>query len=85
MDKNDIFRLFRHFRGSGVWASKVLGVSKQTVSRWLMQAKVSSRLDKEMPRLAAQLEKTGGKCVSDANGPSVRSKIGRLRRKGKKK
>ncbi len=85
MDQQDIFRLFRHFRGSGVWAAKVLGVSRQTISRWLMDSKVSARLAREMPRLAAQLEKTGGKCINDVNGPSVRSKIGHLRRKGRKK
>jgi hypothetical protein len=31
--------------------------------------------------LASMLESSDGACISDANGPSVRSQINRLRRK----
>lgn len=86
MARSTIFRAFRHFRGSGAWAASVLDVSRQTVSAWLMDKKTSRRLDEEMPKLAAELIRTKGRCITgDINGKSVRSQLDSQKHKGKKK
>lgn len=56
-------------------------VTRGTVSKWLRGLPVSKVLNQKMPGLAQRLIETDGACIRDANGPSVRSKVGRLRRK----
>ena len=79
----EIRRIFKRYYGSARWASAQTGQHEATVSGWLRGKRVSTILDAEMPRLAQLLKDSKGACIHDANGPSVRSRIGRLRRKPK--
>jgi len=78
MDKAMILSIFRQHYGSGVWASRLLKIKRSTLSKWLHGVGQSSRLDAEVPKLADMLVRTNGNCMR-ANGPSVRSKVGRIR------
>jgi hypothetical protein len=75
-----IRNVFRQFYGSGTWAARLLGVKKPTISQWLHGKKSSGYLDSEMPKLAQRLQDSAGACIHDVSGPSVRSRIARLRR-----
>ena len=77
MRHTTIYQLFRKYRGAGAWAARKIGVTKQTVSSWLMGDKKSARLDAEMPKLAAELMATDGQCAW--------SKADRIRGAGKKR
>ncbi len=80
-------KVFKQFHGSQAWASRKLNVSKATITKYLNGLLSSRMLDDEMPRIAALLLETGGTCIDDVNGKSVRSQLRRLRarRKARKK
>lgn len=83
-DRRAIRKVFKRFRGSGRWAARRGHVMPGTVSKWLRGGKVSNVLDSLMPLLAQELIDTDGACIHDVNGPSVRSRLGSLRRKPRK-
>lgn len=77
--------IFRRYYRSGKWAARVLKVTPSMVSQWLHGSAKNARLDIEMPLLAEELVRTEGRCCTEhVNGKSVRSKIGRIRRKRSK-
>ena len=77
-------KLFNLFRGSHAWAAKRLNVSRPTVSKYLAGKLRSRMLDEEIPRIAALLEETNGRCIDSANGKSVRSQLRRIRARRKR-
>lgn len=79
-----ILGIFRRYYRSGVWAAGVLKVTPAAISQWLHGTAKNARLDIEMPKLADLLLTTEGGCIG-ANGPTVRSRIGHLRRKRRSK
>jgi len=82
--RDDMAKVFSKFRGSHGWAAKRLNVSRPTVSKYLAGVLSSRMLDEEIPRIAALLEETGGKCIDSANGKSVRSQLRRIRARRKR-
>jgi hypothetical protein len=81
MDKSEMLNHIKHFRGSSTWICGQLKISKSAFSHWLHNRKTSQRLEEDVPPLVELLIKTQGACMFEANGPSVRSQISKLRRR----
>jgi len=81
---NDMAEIFERYRGSKAWAARKLDVNRSTITRYLEGGIPSRMLDDEMPRIAALLTETGGRCIDSANGKSVRSQLRRLRARRKR-
>lgn len=77
-------KVFRKFRGSGAWASRVLKITPVTVSQWLHGRITSARMDVELPRLAQMLLESDGECML-VNTASARAKVNRIRGAAKRK
>lgn len=84
MTKSRIRKIFLQFRGLS-WAARELKVNKGTLSRFLNEYRPGERIDlAKLVTLAARLEETKGRAIHDVDGPSVKSQIAKIRRKGKK-
>jgi hypothetical protein len=83
--KDEMSKTFNQFRGAQAWAARKLNVNRVTVWKYLNGLISSRMLDEEMPRIAAMLIETNGKCIDSANGKSVRSQLRRLRAMRKRK